>query len=190
MAIPDPLIIEAIQQSSYYPKYLKMVAANIKKTPHGSASMQPATKRATPKKPTTTTPILLMSRDNPEPIELSPVFGRFMCINLGGLILSLAQPVLTGKTVWQWTNLDTQFCNAGWMWGFLTKDDEDRQETILHEEGMILIFEVAMKLSLENTSGKGEGEGDDDDARPGNELYKLSLRSSPYTTRWGTSLEE
>ncbi|GJU23010.1 putative nucleotidyltransferase, ribonuclease H [Tanacetum coccineum] len=52
---PDPLITEAIQQSSYYPKYLKMVAANTKKTPQGSASMQPATKRATPKKPTTTT---------------------------------------------------------------------------------------------------------------------------------------
>ncbi|GKB91206.1 hypothetical protein Tco_0963478, partial [Tanacetum coccineum] len=49
MAIPDPLITEAIQQSSYYPKYLKMVAENTKKTPQGSASMQPATKRATPK---------------------------------------------------------------------------------------------------------------------------------------------
>ncbi|GJS91289.1 hypothetical protein Tco_0773925 [Tanacetum coccineum] len=30
MAIPDPLITEAIQQSSYYPKYLKMVAENTK----------------------------------------------------------------------------------------------------------------------------------------------------------------
>ncbi|GJX67171.1 hypothetical protein Tco_0302898 [Tanacetum coccineum] len=56
MAIPDPLITEAIQQSSYYPKYLKMVAENTKKTPKESASVQPATKRATPKKPTTTTP--------------------------------------------------------------------------------------------------------------------------------------
>ncbi|GJR06641.1 hypothetical protein Tco_0529625 [Tanacetum coccineum] len=57
IAIPDPLITEAIQQSSYYPKYLKMVAENTKKTPQESASMQPATKRATPKKPTTTTPV-------------------------------------------------------------------------------------------------------------------------------------
>ncbi|GKA68500.1 hypothetical protein Tco_0768417, partial [Tanacetum coccineum] len=56
MAIPDPLITEAIQQSSYYPKYLEMVAENTKKTPRDSASVQPATKRATPKKPTTTTP--------------------------------------------------------------------------------------------------------------------------------------
>ncbi|GJZ04591.1 hypothetical protein Tco_0537866 [Tanacetum coccineum] len=47
MAIPDPLITEAIQQSFYYPKYLKMVAENTKKTPQG----------ATPKKPATTTPV-------------------------------------------------------------------------------------------------------------------------------------
>ncbi|GKG10441.1 hypothetical protein Tco_0341841, partial [Tanacetum coccineum] len=40
-----------------YPKYLKMVAENTKKTPQESACMQPATKRATPKKPTTTTPV-------------------------------------------------------------------------------------------------------------------------------------
>ncbi|GJV22252.1 hypothetical protein Tco_1371272 [Tanacetum coccineum] len=56
MAIPDPLITEAIQQSSYYPKYLEMVAENTKKTPQKGASMQPATKHATPKKTTTTTP--------------------------------------------------------------------------------------------------------------------------------------
>ncbi|GKG14686.1 hypothetical protein Tco_0354286, partial [Tanacetum coccineum] len=37
MVIPDPLITEAIQQSSYYPKYQKMVAENTKKTPQGSA---------------------------------------------------------------------------------------------------------------------------------------------------------
>ncbi|GKD46238.1 hypothetical protein Tco_1270883, partial [Tanacetum coccineum] len=57
MAIPDPLITEAIQRSSYYPMYLKMVAENSKKTPRESASMHPATKRATPKKPTTTIPV-------------------------------------------------------------------------------------------------------------------------------------
>ncbi|GJR19082.1 retrovirus-related pol polyprotein from transposon TNT 1-94 [Tanacetum coccineum] len=57
MAIPDPLITEAIQQSMYYPKCLEMVAENTKKTPQKSASMQPATKRATPKKHTTTTPV-------------------------------------------------------------------------------------------------------------------------------------
>ncbi|GKF40624.1 hypothetical protein Tco_0123966, partial [Tanacetum coccineum] len=35
MAIPDPLITEAIRQSSYYPTYVKMVAENTKKTPQG-----------------------------------------------------------------------------------------------------------------------------------------------------------
>ncbi|GJX62909.1 hypothetical protein Tco_0295809 [Tanacetum coccineum] len=68
MAIPDPLITEAIQQSSYYPKYLKMVAENTKKTPQESASMQPATKRATPKKPTTTTPVK-QSKPAPPPTK-------------------------------------------------------------------------------------------------------------------------
>ncbi|GKA77067.1 hypothetical protein Tco_0783528 [Tanacetum coccineum] len=68
MAIPDPLITEAIQQSSYYPKYLKMVAENTKKTPQESASMQPATKRATPKKPTTTTPVK-QSKPAPSPTK-------------------------------------------------------------------------------------------------------------------------
>ncbi|GJS81723.1 hypothetical protein Tco_0748264 [Tanacetum coccineum] len=56
-AIPDPDNSKTIQQSSYYPKYLKWLLENTKKTPQGSASMQPATKRATPKKPTTTTPV-------------------------------------------------------------------------------------------------------------------------------------
>ncbi|GJR42340.1 hypothetical protein Tco_1310443 [Tanacetum coccineum] len=40
MAIPDPLITEAIQQSLYYPKYLEMVAENTKKTPQESAIVQ------------------------------------------------------------------------------------------------------------------------------------------------------
>ncbi|GJS76213.1 hypothetical protein Tco_0726094 [Tanacetum coccineum] len=59
MAIPKQLITQAIQQSSYYLKYLEMVAKNTKKTPQDSASKQPepATKRAPPKKPTTTTPV-------------------------------------------------------------------------------------------------------------------------------------
>ncbi|GKB54165.1 hypothetical protein Tco_0904918 [Tanacetum coccineum] len=68
MAIPDPLITEAIQQSSYYPKYLEMVAENTKKTPQESASVQPATKRATPKKPTTTTPVK-QSKPAPSPTK-------------------------------------------------------------------------------------------------------------------------
>ncbi|GJW96888.1 hypothetical protein Tco_0178696 [Tanacetum coccineum] len=43
-----------------------MVAENTKKTPQGSASMRPATKRATPKKPTTTTPV---KQSKPAPLD-------------------------------------------------------------------------------------------------------------------------
>ncbi|GJT82529.1 hypothetical protein Tco_1056871 [Tanacetum coccineum] len=50
MAIPKQLITQAIQQSSYYPKYLEMVAKNTKKTSQDSASKQPepATKQPVP----------------------------------------------------------------------------------------------------------------------------------------------
>ncbi|GJW57024.1 hypothetical protein Tco_0103755 [Tanacetum coccineum] len=70
MAIPDPLITKAIQQSSYYPKYLEMVAENTKKTPQESVSVQPATKRDTPKKPITTTPVK-QSKPAPPPSKKS-----------------------------------------------------------------------------------------------------------------------
>ncbi|GJR88030.1 hypothetical protein Tco_0212041 [Tanacetum coccineum] len=58
MAVPRHLITETIQQSSYYPKYLEMVAKNTKKTPQESASKQSehGTKRAPPKKPTPVKP--------------------------------------------------------------------------------------------------------------------------------------
>ncbi|GKA75454.1 hypothetical protein Tco_0781832 [Tanacetum coccineum] len=51
--LPGDDFLLAIQQSSYYPKYLEMVAKNTKKTPQDSASKQPepATKRAPPKIP-------------------------------------------------------------------------------------------------------------------------------------------
>ncbi|GKF21849.1 hypothetical protein Tco_0070487, partial [Tanacetum coccineum] len=47
-----------------------MVAENTKKTPQGSASVQPATQRATPKKPTTTTPVK-QSKPAPSPTKKS-----------------------------------------------------------------------------------------------------------------------
>ncbi|GJT87491.1 hypothetical protein Tco_1069208 [Tanacetum coccineum] len=54
-------------------KYLKMVAENTKKTPQESASVQPATKRATPKKPTTTTPV---KQTKPAPPALTRNFPK------------------------------------------------------------------------------------------------------------------
>ncbi|GJW67341.1 hypothetical protein Tco_0121765 [Tanacetum coccineum] len=133
MAIPDPLITEAIQQSSYYPKYLKMVAENTKKTPQESASVQPATKRATPKKPTTTTPV---KQSKPAPPPTKKPSKR-----------KLPQKVRKGKPSFQ----------------LVDEDDEAQQESIPQEEGNDPDLERAKKMSLEALQEKGEGEGDDAD---------------------------
>ncbi|GJV14484.1 hypothetical protein Tco_1359807 [Tanacetum coccineum] len=133
MAIPDPLITEAIQQSSYYPKYLKMVAENTKKTPQESASMQPATKRATPKKPTTTTPV---KQTKPAPPPTKKLSKR-----------KLPQKVRKGKPAFQ----------------LVDEEDEAQQESIPQREDDDPDLELAKKLSLETPQEKGEGEGDDAD---------------------------
>ncbi|GJQ92480.1 hypothetical protein Tco_0003619 [Tanacetum coccineum] len=133
MAIPDPLITEAIQQSSYYPKYLEMVAENTKKTPQESASVQPATKHATPKKPTTTTPVK-QSKPTPPPTK-KPSKRK------------LPQKVRKGKPTFQ----------------LVDEDDEAQQESIPQEEGDDPDLELAKKMSLEAHQEKGEGEGDDAD---------------------------
>ncbi|GJV54580.1 hypothetical protein Tco_1455585 [Tanacetum coccineum] len=133
MAVPDPLITEAIQQSSYYPKYLEMVAENTKKTPKESASVQPATKRATPKKPTTTTPV---KQSKPAPPPTKKPSKR-----------KLPQKVRKGKPTFQ----------------LVDEDDEAQQESIPQEEGNDPDLELAKKMSLEAHQEKGEGEGDDAD---------------------------
>ncbi|GKA28674.1 hypothetical protein Tco_0714919 [Tanacetum coccineum] len=133
MAIPDPLITEAIQQSSYYPKYLEMVAENTKKTPLESASLQPATKHATPKKPTTTTPV---KQSKPAPPPTKKPSKR-----------KLPQKVRKGKPTFQ----------------LVDEDDEAQQESIPQEEGDDPDLELAKKMSLEAHQEKGEGEGDDAD---------------------------
>ncbi|GJU92015.1 putative ribonuclease H-like domain-containing protein [Tanacetum coccineum] len=133
MAIPDPLITEAIQQSSYYPKYLEMVAKNTKKTPQESASVQSATKRATPKKPTTTTPV---KQSKPAPPPTKKPSKR-----------KLPQKVRKGKPSFQ----------------LVDEDDEAQQESIPHEEGNDPDLERAKKMSLEALQEQREGEGDDAD---------------------------
>ncbi|GJW88702.1 retrovirus-related pol polyprotein from transposon TNT 1-94 [Tanacetum coccineum] len=133
MAIPDPLITEAIQQSSYYPNYLKMVAANTKKTPQGRASMQPATKRATPKKPTTTTPV---KQSKPAPSPTKKPSKR-----------KLPQKIRKGKPTFH----------------LVDEEDEAQQESNPQEEGNDPDLELAKKLSLETHQEKGKGEGDDAD---------------------------
>ncbi|GKB75334.1 hypothetical protein Tco_0942229, partial [Tanacetum coccineum] len=130
MAIPDPLITEAIQQSSYYPKYQKMVAENTKKTPQGSASMRPATKRATPKKPSTTTPV---KQSKPAPSPTKQPSKR-----------KLPHKIRKGKPVFH----------------LVDEEDEAQQESNPQEEGNDPDLELAKKLSLETHQEKGEGEGD------------------------------
>ncbi|GKB48237.1 hypothetical protein Tco_0898990, partial [Tanacetum coccineum] len=133
MAIPDPLITEAIQQSSYYPKYLEMVAKNTKKTSQESASVQSATKRATPKKPTTTTPV---KQTKPAPPPTKKLSKR-----------KLPQKVRKGKPAFQ----------------LVDEEDEAQQESIPQREDDDPDLELAKKLSLETPQEKGEGEGDDAD---------------------------
>ncbi|GJS09993.1 hypothetical protein Tco_0366789 [Tanacetum coccineum] len=133
MAIPDPLITEAIRQSSYYPMYLKMVAENTKKTPRESASVQPATKRATPKKPTTTTPV---KQTKPAPPPSKKPSKR-----------KLPQKVRKGKPAFQ----------------LVDEEDEAQQESIPQREDDDPDLELAKKLSLETPQEKREGEGDDAD---------------------------
>ncbi|GJV42127.1 retrovirus-related pol polyprotein from transposon TNT 1-94 [Tanacetum coccineum] len=133
MAIPDPLITEAIRQSSYYPTYVKMVAENTKKTPQGSASVQPATQRATPKKQTTTTPV---KQTKPAPPPSKKPSKR-----------KLPQKVRKGKPAFQ----------------LVDEEDEAQQESIPQREDDDPDLELAKKLSLETPQEKGEGEGDNAD---------------------------
>ncbi|GJR98547.1 monodehydroascorbate reductase [Tanacetum coccineum] len=131
MAIPDPLITEAIQQSSYYPKYGN--GSEIQRKPSIKTSVQPATKRATPKKPTTTTPV---KQSKPAPPPTNKPSKR-----------KLPQKVRKGKPTFQ----------------LVDEDDEAQQESISQEEDDDPDLEMAKKMSLEAHQEKGEGEGDDAD---------------------------
>ncbi|GJX43937.1 hypothetical protein Tco_0260613 [Tanacetum coccineum] len=133
MAILDPDKLKHFKQSSYYPKYLEMVAQNTKKTPQESASVQPTTKRATPKKSITTTPVK-QSKPAPAPTK-KPSKHK------------LPQKVRKGKPTFQ----------------LVDKDDEAQQESIPQEEGDDPDLELAKKMSLEAHQEKREGEGDDAD---------------------------
>ncbi|GJY61667.1 hypothetical protein Tco_0462324 [Tanacetum coccineum] len=127
----DDYVLRKSQSMSL--KYLKMVAENTKKTPQGSASMQPATKRATPKKPTTTTPV---KQTKPAPPPTKKLSKR-----------KLPQKVRKGKPAFQ----------------LVDEEDEAQQESIPQREDDDPDLELAKKLSLETPQEKGEGEGDDAD---------------------------
>ncbi|GJW24600.1 hypothetical protein Tco_0038411 [Tanacetum coccineum] len=152
MAIPKQLITQAIQQSSYYPKYLEMVAKNTKKTPQDSASKQPepATKRAPPKKPTTTTPVKPTkppSSKQPKSPTKKPSKRK------------LPQKVRKGKPSFQ----------------LVDEDDEAQQESVPQGESDDPALELAKKMSLDAHQEKEEGEGADADIE---RAIKLSLDPS------------
>ncbi|GJS22926.1 hypothetical protein Tco_0451558 [Tanacetum coccineum] len=152
MAIPKQLITQAIQQSSYYPKYLEMVAKNTKKTPQDRASKQPepATKRALPKKPTTTTPIKpTKPPSSKHPKSLTKKHSK----------RKLPQKVRKGKPSFQ----------------LVDEDDEAQQESVPQGEGDDPALELAKKMSLDAHQEKGEGEGADADIE---RAIKLSLDPS------------
>ncbi|GJX35854.1 hypothetical protein Tco_0247411 [Tanacetum coccineum] len=135
MAIPDPLITEAIQQSSYYPDYLEMVAMNTKKTPQESASKQPATKRAPPKKkPTTTTPV---KPSKPAPAPTKKPSKR-----------KLPQKIRKGKPSFQLVD---------------EEEDEAHQQPEPQGEGNDPDLELAKKISLDEHQEQREGRDTDAD---------------------------
>ncbi|GJT32899.1 hypothetical protein Tco_0923318 [Tanacetum coccineum] len=108
-----------------------MVAENTKKTPQESASMQPATKRATPKKPPTTTPV---KQSKPAPAPTKKPSKR-----------KLPQKVRKGKPTFQ----------------LVDEDDEAQQESAPQEEGDDPDLELAKQMSLEAHQEKGEGDDAD-----------------------------
>ncbi|GJQ90801.1 retrovirus-related pol polyprotein from transposon TNT 1-94 [Tanacetum coccineum] len=105
---------------------------NTKKTLK-KCSVQPATKRATPKKPTTTTPV---KQSKPAPAPTKKPSKR-----------KLPQKVRKGKPTFQ----------------LVDEDDEAQHESIPQEEGDDPDLELAKKMSLEAHQEKGEREGDDAD---------------------------
>ncbi|GJR23044.1 retrovirus-related pol polyprotein from transposon TNT 1-94 [Tanacetum coccineum] len=130
MVIPDPLIIEAIQQSSYYPKYLEMVATNTKKTPMNSANVPTCNKaRASTEKAHNH---LLSQPSKPAPAPTKKPSKH-----------KLPQKVRKGKPTFQ----------------LVDEDDEAQQESVPQEEGDDPDLELAKKMSLDAHQEKGEGEG-------------------------------
>ncbi|GJW57616.1 hypothetical protein Tco_0104347 [Tanacetum coccineum] len=141
MAISKPLITEAIQQSSYYTKYLEMVAKDTKKTPQESASKQSehGTKRATPKKPTQVKPTkpALIKQTKP-PSSKQPKSPKKKPSKL-----TPSRKVRKGKP------------------SLVDEEDEAQQEPEPQGEGDDPTLELAKKLSLDAHQEKGEGEGAD-----------------------------
>ncbi|GJV29860.1 hypothetical protein Tco_1386308 [Tanacetum coccineum] len=133
---PDPLITEAIQHPPLLSQVSGMVAEikkTLKKVQACKKKKTTCNKHATPKKPTTTTPVK-QSKPAPPPTK-KPSKHK------------LPHKVRKGKPSFQ----------------LVDEDDEAQQESIPQEEGNDPDLEQANKMSLEAHQEKGEGEGDDAD---------------------------
>ncbi|GKF31336.1 hypothetical protein Tco_0101134, partial [Tanacetum coccineum] len=109
------------------------ILGNLKFVPKGSASVQPATQRATPKKKTTSTPV---KQTKPAPPPSKKPSKR-----------KLPQKVRKGKPAFQ----------------LVDKEDKAQQKSIPQREDDDPDLELAKKLSLQTPQEKGEGEGDNAD---------------------------
>ncbi|GJT48044.1 hypothetical protein Tco_1262626 [Tanacetum coccineum] len=155
MAIPDPLITEAIRQSSYYPMYLKMVAENTKKTPqevqacNQQQSVLLPKSRQPPHQSNKPSQLLLHPRNLP-----SVSFHR-----------KLERESLLSNCI--------------------DEEDEAQQESIPQREDDDPDLELAKKLSLETPQEKGEGEGDDADLERAIKLsFGSGLSATRSGTYW------
>ncbi|GJZ50369.1 hypothetical protein Tco_0604559 [Tanacetum coccineum] len=108
-----------------------MVAENTKKTPQGSASVQPATQRATPKKPTTTTPV---KQTKPAPPPTKKPSKR-----------KLPQKVRKGKPTFQ----------------LVDEDDEPQESNPQEGNDPELELAKKLSLETHQEKGEGEGDDAD-----------------------------
>ncbi|GJS82367.1 hypothetical protein Tco_0748908 [Tanacetum coccineum] len=162
MAISKPLITKSIQQSSYYLKYLEMVAKNTKKTPQDSASKKSVhgTKHAPPKKLTPVKPTKLAPvKQTKPPSSKLPKSPK----NKPSKITP-SRKVRKGKP------------------SLVDEEDEAQQEPEPQREGDDPALELAKKLSLDAHQEKGEGEGADADLE---RAIKLDLDPSLSTATQG-----
>ncbi|GKC07493.1 hypothetical protein Tco_0999103, partial [Tanacetum coccineum] len=157
MAVPRHLITETIQQSSYYPKYLEMVAKNTKKTPQESASKQSehGTKRAPPKNPT------LVKLTKPAPASKQN--------HLHPNYLSLLKENKQSNDAIQQSSYYPKYLEM------VAKNTKKTPQDKPQGEGNDPSLELAKKLSLDAHQEKGEGEGVDADLE---RAIKLSLDPS------------
>ncbi|GJX68570.1 hypothetical protein Tco_0304297 [Tanacetum coccineum] len=159
MAIPDPLITEAIQQSSYYPKYLKMVAENTKKTPQvfkfvpkASQIQENLLKKVQACKLTTKSVLHPKKSHNHHTSQT---------IQASSFSDKETFPSVSSTEVRKGIAQFTTCC-----------EDDEGQKDIFSRRGNDPDLELAKKLSLETPQEKGEGEGDDADLE---RAIKLSL---------------